>query len=100
MPSFWEVQRLPSNFEGFTHGELQDDMATYVSQPNEPGRHPAVIVIQEVFGINADIQAITDRAGRRGVFRGGSGAVPPGGEHRRNQGDQPVVQLCGRGRGP
>ncbi len=95
MPSFWEVQRLPSNFEGFTHGELQDDMATYVSQPNEPGRHPAVIVIQEVFGINANIQAITDRLGAEGYF-----AVAPALFHREEntegiRGTNPLFSYAG-----
>ena len=77
MPSFWEVQRVPSTFEGFTHGELQDDMMTYVCQPSVAGRQPAVIVIQEIFGVNAHIQAITDRLGAEGYF-----AVAPALFHR------------------
>ena len=95
MPSFWEVQRLPSTFEGFTHGELQDDMATYVSQPSDLGRHPAVIVIQEVFGINSNIQSITDRLGAEGYF-----AVAPALFHREEttegiRGTNPMFSYAG-----
>ena len=95
MPSFWEVQRVPSTFEGFTHGDLQDDMMTYVSQPNVAGRQPAVIVIQEVFGINANIQAITDRLGAEGYF-----AVAPALFHREGtteeiRGTNPMYSYAG-----
>ena len=62
MASFWEVLRVPSE------GDLLDDMATYVSQPSVPGRAPAVIVVQEVFGVNGNIQAITDSFGAEGFF--------------------------------
>ena len=71
MASFWEVLRVPSE------GDLLDDMATYVSQPNVPGRAPAVIVVQEVFGVNGNIQAITNSLGAGGFF-----AVAPAMFHR------------------
>ena len=48
MASFWEIQRVGT-------GELLDDMHTYVSQPDAPGRRPAVIVIQEIFGVSPHI---------------------------------------------
>ena len=71
MASFWEIQRIPST------GDLLDDMATYVSQPNQPGKLPAVIVIQEVFGVNSNIQKITERFAAEGFF-----AVAPALFHR------------------
>ncbi|MCE2405267.1 MAG: dienelactone hydrolase family protein [Dehalococcoidia bacterium] len=71
MASFWEIQRVESG------GTLLDDMATYVAQPNEPGRHPAVIVIQEVFGVNHHIQNVADRFAAAGYF-----AVAPALFHR------------------
>ena len=71
MASFWEVQRVESG------GNLLDDMMTYVSQPNVPGRNPAVIVIQEVFGVNRHIQAVADRLAAEGYF-----AVAPALFHR------------------
>jgi carboxymethylenebutenolidase len=71
MASFWEIQRVESA------GDLLDDMNTYVSQPNIPGRVPAIIVIQEVFGVNSHIQAITDRFAAEGFF-----AVAPALFHR------------------
>jgi carboxymethylenebutenolidase len=71
MASFWEIQRVEST------GTLLDDMATYVSQPSEPGKHPAVIVIQEVFGVNRHIQKVCDRFAAEGYF-----AVAPALFHR------------------
>ena len=36
-------------------------MEGYLTQPEGEGRHPAVIVIQEVWGVNSHIQFLTDR---------------------------------------
>ena len=71
MASYWEVLKID------TGGDLQDDLATYVSQPSAPDRRPAVIVIQEVWGINAHIQNIADRLAEAGYF-----AVAPAMFHR------------------
>ena len=89
MPSFWEVLRVSSG------GDLLDDMMTYVSQPNEPGRRPAVIVIQEVFGVNGHIQAVADRLAAEGYF-----AVAPALFHREGttegvRGTNPVYSYAG-----
>ena len=94
MASFWEIQRVQST------GDLMDDMATYVSQPNDPGRRPAVIVIQEVFGINSNIQAIADRFAAAGYF-----AVAPALFHREDttggiRGTNPVFAYAGVGGTP
>jgi carboxymethylenebutenolidase len=71
MASFWEIQRVDSG------GELLDDMNTYVSQPDAPGKVPAVIVVQEAFGVNQNIQGICDRFAAAGFF-----AVAPALFHR------------------
>lgn len=41
------------------NGDLALD--AYLAQPPAPGPYPAVIVIQEIFGVNAHIRAVTDR---------------------------------------
>jgi hypothetical protein len=33
----------------------------YLTQPNAEGRHPEVVVIQEIWGVNSHIQSIVDR---------------------------------------
>ena len=71
MASFWEIQRVEAP------NDLLDDMATYVSVPNTPGKLPAVIVVQEVFGVNGNIQSIADRFAAAGYF-----AVAPAMFHR------------------
>jgi carboxymethylenebutenolidase len=72
MASFWEIQRVEAEGE-----HLLEDMATYVSQPNLPGRAPAVIVIQEAFGVNKHTQDVCDRFAAEGYF-----AVAPAMFHR------------------
>jgi len=89
MPSFWEIQRVASP------GDLLDDMATYVSMPNEPGTKPAVIVIQEVFGVSGHIQNVADRFAKAGYF-----AVAPAIFHRENttegvRGTNPMFSYAG-----
>ena len=72
MPSYWEVQRVPS-----AAGDVLEDMQTYVSQPSLPGRLPAVIVCQEGFGVTRHIQGVADRFAAEGYF-----AVAPALFHR------------------
>jgi len=43
-----------------------DDMEGYLAQPEEEGRYPAVLVIQEVWGVNSHIQSVTDRLPGKG----------------------------------
>lgn len=38
----------------------------YLAQPAEGGSYPAVIVFQEIFGVNAHIQDVTERIAREG----------------------------------
>ena len=41
-------------------------MDCYVTQPEAAGPHPAVVVIQEVWGVNSHIQYVTDRLPAQG----------------------------------
>jgi carboxymethylenebutenolidase len=73
MASSWEILKVRST------DDLLEDMATYVSQPASPERRSAVIVIQEIFGVNSNIQATADRLAAAGYF-----AVAPALFHREN----------------
>jgi carboxymethylenebutenolidase len=46
------------------NGDLQ--IAAYQAQPASEGQFPAVIVIQEIFGVNAHIREVTDRIAKEG----------------------------------
>jgi carboxymethylenebutenolidase len=41
-------------------------MEGYLTQPEADGRHPAVVVIQEVWGVNSHIQSVADRLPSKG----------------------------------
>ncbi len=42
-------------------------MPAYLARPaKESGRHPAIIVLQEIFGVNAEVKRITDLVGNAG----------------------------------
>lgn len=41
-------------------------MDSYLTRPNDDERHPAIIVIQEVWGVNSHIQYVTDRLPAQG----------------------------------
>ena len=41
-------------------------MEGYMTQPEAEGRYPAVIVIQEIWGVNSHIQSVTDRLPSQG----------------------------------
>ena len=41
-------------------------MEGYLTQPEAQGRHPAVVVIQEIWGVNSHIQSVVDRLPARG----------------------------------
>lgn len=40
----------------------------YVSRPQAPGSHPAVVVLQEIFGVNASLRGIADEYARKGYI--------------------------------
>ncbi len=46
------------------NGDLQ--IAAYLASPTEAGPHPAVIVVQEIFGVNAHIRDVTERIAQEG----------------------------------
>ncbi|NJL68344.1 MAG: dienelactone hydrolase family protein [Microcoleus sp. SM1_3_4] len=46
------------------NGDLQ--IAAYLAQPAAEGKFPAVIVIQEIFGVNAHIREVTERIAKEG----------------------------------
>lgn len=43
-------------------------MGGYLAVPAAPGPHPAIFVIQEIFGVNAHIRDVTDRFARAGYI--------------------------------
>ncbi|HLO50326.1 MAG TPA: dienelactone hydrolase family protein [Kamptonema sp.] len=47
-----------------TNSDLQ--IAAYLAQPTAQGQFPAVIVIQEIFGVNAHIREVTERIAKQG----------------------------------
>ena len=64
MPSFWENLRFAGDrdFDDL-HGYQGLDMVAYVSHPppSEGTSWPAVVVVQEAFGVNEHIQKVCDR---------------------------------------
>jgi len=38
----------------------------YLAEPSAPGKYPAIVVIQEIFGVNSHIREVTDRLAREG----------------------------------
>src|SRR5438046_7223127 len=52
-------------------------MPAYVAAPEGGGAHPAVIVIEEIFGVNAHIRDVTERVAREGYV-----AIAPDVHHR------------------
>lgn len=52
-------------------------MKAYLARPAQGGRHPAVIVWMEIFGVNAHIRDVTERVAREGYV-----AIAPNFFHR------------------
>ncbi|XZN96838.1 MAG: dienelactone hydrolase family protein [Microcoleus sp.] len=46
------------------NGDLQ--IAAYLAQPSAAGKFPAIIVIQEIFGVNSHIREVTERIAKEG----------------------------------
>lgn len=38
----------------------------YLAQPQEPGSYPGIVVLQEIFGVNAHIREVTERIAKEG----------------------------------
>ncbi len=47
---------------------LQTDVTidAYLAQPTAPGIYPGIVVLQEIFGVNAHIREVTERIARQG----------------------------------
>src|SRR5690242_6678851 len=43
-------------------------MNVYVAAPHDAGPHPAIVLIQEIFGVNPHIRSVADRWAREGYF--------------------------------
>ena len=80
MPSFWENLRFAGerDFDDL-HGQQGQDMATYVSHPPPAAgtSFPAIIVVQEAFGVTRHIEKVCDRFAEEGYV-----AVSPALYHR------------------
>lgn len=64
-------------------------MAVHTARPEGDGKSPAVIVIQEIFGVNANIQRIAERFANEGYF-----AAAPEMFHRSGAGvDIPYAEM-------
>ena len=80
MPSFWENLRFPGEREfDELQGQQGQDMATYVSHPPPSAgtNFPAIIVVQEAFGVTRHIEKVCDRFAEEGYV-----AVAPALYHR------------------
>ena len=64
-------------------------MPIYTARPDGGGKSPAVIVIQEIFGVNNDVRSIADRLANEGYF-----AAAPEMFHRSGKGmDVPFTEM-------
>ena len=58
-----------------------EDMEVYVASPPSDGPHPAVIVVQEIWGVNAYIQSVANKLAAQGYL-----AIAPALFHREGPG--------------
>jgi carboxymethylenebutenolidase len=58
-----------------------DEMGGYLARPKDGGKHPAVLVFMEIFGINSHIRDVTERVAREGYV-----ALAPDYVHRTGPG--------------
>ena len=91
MPSFWENIRMPDPTEDRESGANiaeAGDMAAYVSfpAPSAGTSLPAIIVVQEAFGVNQHIQRVADRFAAEGYV-----AVAPAMFHRNERNPNPML---------
>lgn len=42
------------------------EIDAYIAAPSQPGSYPAVVVIQEIFGVNSHIRSVAERLARQG----------------------------------
>ena len=58
------IYEIKTSAVSFSNGDLSID--AYLVQPSELGVYPAVIVFQEIFGVNHHIRDVTERIAREG----------------------------------
>jgi carboxymethylenebutenolidase len=58
------VYEIETSFVKVPNGKLHID--AYLAQPKESGPFPAIIVFQEIFGVNAHIRDVTERIAKEG----------------------------------
>ncbi len=69
-------------------------MTGYLAAPESGGPHPAVLVIEEIFGVNAHIRDVTERVAREGYV-----ALAPDVHHRVSGGAELKYDEAGMQRG-
>ncbi|MBL1174834.1 dienelactone hydrolase family protein [Pantanalinema sp. GBBB05] len=57
-------QTMRTEWVKVANGDLQID--AYLAEPTEPGTFPAIVVIQEIFGVNSHIRSVTERLAKAG----------------------------------
>jgi carboxymethylenebutenolidase len=57
-------QEIQTSWVKVPNGDLQID--AYLAYPAEAGVFPAVVVIQEIFGVNSHIRSVTERIAKQG----------------------------------
>lgn len=70
---------MPASWTSITSDD--DQMELYVAHPASEGPHPAVIVVQEIWGLNAYVQSVSNKLAAEGYF-----AVAPALYHREGPG--------------
>ena len=58
------VQGIDTKTVKLSQDNLQ--IQAYLAQPQEPGSYPGVVVLQEIFGVNAHIREVTERIAKEG----------------------------------
>lgn len=58
------TQTIQAEWVKVTNGDLQID--AYLAEPTGAGTFPAIIVIQEIFGVNSHIRSVTERLAAAG----------------------------------
>jgi carboxymethylenebutenolidase len=58
------AMEIRSEWVKVPNADLQID--SYLAQPTESGTYPGIIVLQEVFGVNAHIREVTEKIAREG----------------------------------
>ncbi|NEU72117.1 dienelactone hydrolase family protein [Hassallia byssoidea VB512170] len=58
------IQAIDTKTVKLSQGNLE--IEAYLAQPQEPGSYPGIVVLQEIFGVNAHIREVTERIAKLG----------------------------------